>query len=326
MEYTVDPQLDIPIYRQVADQIRAEIRTGGLPYGTKLPTVQLLARRLDVSRGTAVRAYDELERGGLIEKTQGRGTFVRYRRLDAADRREQGIAAVGELTDRLEELGFSPEEIRGLLEEELQRRARRETGLKLGIVVISRECIRQMTRQLSGIPGIELYPCLVRDFLRYPYELDEKTDLIITTEDHYEKLRCRVEDPDKILRVALEPASEALADMARIRPGSRVGVLCATQYFTDMLVRRCGALLPGSCRVQCKLFSGTDGVEAFLRDKDVLLIAAGFEELLSREEESWFTAFAAGRELIRCQYRIDRGSVLSIEDVVQARKHTAELV
>ena len=52
----------------------------------------------------------------------------------------------------------------------------------------------------------------------------------------------------KILRVALEPASEALADMARIRPGSRVGVLCATQYFTDMLVRRCGALLPGSCR------------------------------------------------------------------------------
>ena len=74
--YSVDPGLDIPIYQQLVDRIRVSVKKGRLKSGQRLPTVQELADSLSVARGTVKRAYDELEREGLLEKVQGRGTFV----------------------------------------------------------------------------------------------------------------------------------------------------------------------------------------------------------------------------------------------------------
>ena len=71
--FSVNPQLDIPIYRQLVDAIRAEVKKGTLPPQTQLPTVQELSETLNVARGTVKRVYDELEREGLVEKVQGRG-------------------------------------------------------------------------------------------------------------------------------------------------------------------------------------------------------------------------------------------------------------
>ena len=41
--FSVNPELDIPIYRQLVDQINAQIRSGALPTGTQLPTVRFPA-------------------------------------------------------------------------------------------------------------------------------------------------------------------------------------------------------------------------------------------------------------------------------------------
>ena len=69
--FQIDPTLEIPIYRQLVDRIRADIRTEQLPAGAQLPTVRELADRLGLARGTIKRAYDELEQSGLVEKVQG---------------------------------------------------------------------------------------------------------------------------------------------------------------------------------------------------------------------------------------------------------------
>ena len=60
--FSVNPQLDIPLYRQLVDAIRAEVKKGSLPPKTQLPTVQQLSENLGVARGTVKRVYDELER------------------------------------------------------------------------------------------------------------------------------------------------------------------------------------------------------------------------------------------------------------------------
>jgi DNA-binding transcriptional MocR family regulator len=66
----------VPIYQQVAGQIKELIGNGTLPAGARLPTIRRLGEQLGVTRLTVQTAYAELQSGGWIEATIGRGTFV----------------------------------------------------------------------------------------------------------------------------------------------------------------------------------------------------------------------------------------------------------
>src|SRR3954462_7476164 len=72
----IDRSKSQPLYRQIAEQISILIGSGRLPSGTQLPTVRQLADMLSVTRVTAQNAYGELQAGGWVESTVGRGTFV----------------------------------------------------------------------------------------------------------------------------------------------------------------------------------------------------------------------------------------------------------
>jgi GntR family transcriptional regulator len=72
----VDVDSGVPIYVQIADQVRRAIEAGSLRSGERLPTVRRLARELSVAPNTIVKAYSELQRVGLIEGRPGVGTVV----------------------------------------------------------------------------------------------------------------------------------------------------------------------------------------------------------------------------------------------------------
>lgn len=65
-----------PIYRQIVEQIKAQIIDGRLEPGEALPSIRNLARDLQISVITTKRAYDELERAGFLDTVGGKGTFV----------------------------------------------------------------------------------------------------------------------------------------------------------------------------------------------------------------------------------------------------------
>lgn len=65
-----------PIYEQISSQIRAQILSGVLEAGERLPSIRALADGLGVSVITTKRAYSDLEAEGLIETVQGKGCFV----------------------------------------------------------------------------------------------------------------------------------------------------------------------------------------------------------------------------------------------------------
>lgn len=67
----------LPVYRQIAEQIRGEIEAERLAAGERLPTIRDLAKSLQVHRDTVALAYEELASAGMVESTVGRGTFVR---------------------------------------------------------------------------------------------------------------------------------------------------------------------------------------------------------------------------------------------------------
>jgi len=72
----IDPENGVPVYRQIADEIRAAALDGRLPSGHRLPPTRDLARHLGVNRNTVVAAYDWLATEGFVRSHTGRGTFL----------------------------------------------------------------------------------------------------------------------------------------------------------------------------------------------------------------------------------------------------------
>ncbi len=64
------------LQEQIVRQVRAQVLAGDLPAGTELPSIRGLAREQRVSVITVQRAYEVLERAGLIQARRGKGFFV----------------------------------------------------------------------------------------------------------------------------------------------------------------------------------------------------------------------------------------------------------
>ena len=91
----ISPAADGTLYQQIVDRLKPEGSEGRLKPGTALPSFRQLAEELLVSVITVKRAYEELEREGIIFRRQGLGTFVAEQGRDRS--REAKIAAAREL-------------------------------------------------------------------------------------------------------------------------------------------------------------------------------------------------------------------------------------
>ena len=119
--FNLDPALDQPLYRQIALQVKSAVEDGSLHPGDKLPTVRELSQELATASGTVKRAYDELARQGVIEMTQGKGTFIAQPATENS-RKEQAMAAIDGMLDCLQSLSFTQQEIQIFLDLKLRER------------------------------------------------------------------------------------------------------------------------------------------------------------------------------------------------------------
>ena len=72
----IDPRSHVPIYLQIAAEVRAAVAAGLYRPGEVLPSLRALALAVHVNPNTVQRAYDHLEREGLVYSRRGRGLFV----------------------------------------------------------------------------------------------------------------------------------------------------------------------------------------------------------------------------------------------------------
>lgn len=110
---------DEPLQGQIVRQIRAKILAGDLGQGDGLPSIRSLARTLRVSVITVQRAYEFLDREGLIHSRRGKGFFVTA--LTDANKKAMARRILEErltpvLLDSASE-GLTREDILSLLEE-----------------------------------------------------------------------------------------------------------------------------------------------------------------------------------------------------------------
>ena len=112
-QFAIDLHSGVPVYRQLIDQVRGGIASGALTAGDQLPTVRQLAVDLQINPNTVMRAYRELELGGVLETHQGTGTFIANKKIErsSAERDRQLTQLAGEFAARVGAAGLALEDL-----------------------------------------------------------------------------------------------------------------------------------------------------------------------------------------------------------------------
>lgn len=117
MNITICLKDGIPIYRQIANQIRYMVASGILRPGEEISPVRSLALILSVTPNTVVKAYAELEASGVIYKRRGAGTYISDQQSPLADLERSRIieSRIDALMAEAHQLNFTSQELLEIL-------------------------------------------------------------------------------------------------------------------------------------------------------------------------------------------------------------------
>ncbi len=212
-------------FRKIAADIAAQIHSGALPPGARLPTERALAERLGVNRSTVAVALADLEAAGLVERRQGSGTYVRGDLWGVAPDWSRYIA----------DGAFHP--TAPLLQR--VRAARKLPGVIdlsegiLGADLLPREPIQAQVRSLA-FPGD----------LGYPHPLGEPALREALARLHQQEHGLAV-DPGSILVTTGGQQALYLITRALLSPGDAIGIERPSYYYSLSLFQSAGVrLLP----------------------------------------------------------------------------------
>ncbi|WEV44553.1 GntR family transcriptional regulator [Streptococcaceae bacterium ESL0687] len=106
----------LPIYEQVAENIKSEITKGLLLPGDKLLSVRAMAIRENVNPNTIAKSYQVLEREGVIVSIPNKGSFVNkdVLKLQEVERKDK-LRLLSESLDEALRLGIQAEELHELI-------------------------------------------------------------------------------------------------------------------------------------------------------------------------------------------------------------------
>ena len=102
MHIFIDNKSGMPIYDQICSQLRGLILGGALQEDEPLPSIRGLAKDLRISVITTKRAYEELEKEGLIYTLPGKGSFVAGRNPELV--REEHLRQIEEAMTKIRDL------------------------------------------------------------------------------------------------------------------------------------------------------------------------------------------------------------------------------
>ena len=118
MHILIDSKSGVPIYDQIATQIKEQILDGSLPEGEALPSIRSLAKDLRISVITTKRAYEELEQEGFIDTMPGKGSYVAVQNRELM--REEDLKKIEELMRQIHVLadrnGLTAADLQDMLE------------------------------------------------------------------------------------------------------------------------------------------------------------------------------------------------------------------
>ena len=117
MKIIISNSSNLPIYEQIARQIKNQIMSGELGEGEPLPSIRKLAHELQISVITTKRAYDDLEREGFLDTVGGKGTFVSIQNKELMREKKMKVVEdkLNEAVSQAKMLGIDLEALKAML-------------------------------------------------------------------------------------------------------------------------------------------------------------------------------------------------------------------
>lgn len=290
-----------PMYLRMVALLRRMITEGRLSEGDSLPPERDFARLTGVSRGTVSLAYDELKRDGIIHAVPGRGSRVATdRNVSTVSRKEQALRLLSNALERLEALGFSPWEVQAFLHLIQLGREGREVTVRCALVDCNPEALELLGRQLAILSHAEIQAFLLEDFARLGAVELAAFDLVLTTESHAPQVRSQLArhpfPPERLLSVAVSPTQETLVALARVPKNASLRIEAESRRFREIIQKHLAGL------GHDELILGED--EAPAAGVPICRVVPAHAPL------------PEGESAIAFDYRIDRGSMLRVEEAV----------
>lgn len=108
----------VPIYEQIVDVVKTQIRKGELKEDENLHSVRMLAKELKISALTVKKAYDALEEEGFAITIHGKGTYITAANTELLleEQKKEIEADLEKAVFKARRCGISDEELKNLLE------------------------------------------------------------------------------------------------------------------------------------------------------------------------------------------------------------------
>ncbi len=125
MRFNLQSDSPVPIYEQIVNQVVFAVATGDLAVGDMTPSVRDLSQQLIVNANTVARAYQELERAGIVEARRGLGMAVTPAAPDLCRGRRKELMRdrVRETVREAAAAGLTADDLHQLLSDEWTRTA-----------------------------------------------------------------------------------------------------------------------------------------------------------------------------------------------------------
>lgn len=306
-----------PIYQQIVDSFSREIRTGVLIAGYKLPTVRQLSGETGISKGTVKHAYDILEQLGLIEKTQGRGTFVcDIRQNEMAGKKDRALQAINKLLDEMEEMRFSPRDIRIFFDLKLREREEAEQRVKVGVVDCSPEALALIREQASAVSHADLHSFALDNVLERPGKVDLGMDLVVTTPTHYDQLLEKMPPDCRLFQIVLSVMPDTVLALARIQTKASVGILSASRRFGEIIFRACEQYCVLQKKPEAGRLGDLEAVKRVAENADILILPPNYLQFCSPQEQAVISGHERRNAVIPYRYLVERGSLLYLKEQI----------
>lgn len=123
MTLHIDPAAPEPLFEQIGLRVKEAVASGLMVAGDRLPSVRELARDLAINPNTVARAYEALERDGVIVRRQGSGCFITEQASPLRDdeRRKRLAEQARRLVTEAFHLGLDAADVEAAVNAELDR-------------------------------------------------------------------------------------------------------------------------------------------------------------------------------------------------------------
>jgi DNA-binding transcriptional regulator YhcF (GntR family) len=313
---------EVPVYRQIIEQIVMRVRSGELKPGDQVPPERELSAQLGIARGTITKAYEELARSGILEVTQGRGSFISARQdVLPQGRRDRASELIAALVRELSDLRFSYREIRSMVDLKVLDLEERFENLHVVVVDCSPEALKLFSRQLGFVSHLAIQTVLLSELkaASRPEEMLSSFELVLTTATHFgEVTSCVPQLKDRVVQLVVSPSQETIISLAGIKPQQTLGVVCQSASFRAIIKARLESLLITNRTGDLEFPQGVAQLSNFVADKDVLIVPPDFTSLLDAASAPVIAEFTeGGGRVISFDYQIERGSLVYLDERIR---------